>query len=808
MAKISALPVVSALDGSERVPVVQGGVAHGVTVAQLADYILQLIGDDLPQAIIPKGQVFEGDSRVWDGADPEWPYIWAKQFSLVTGLPYTNLGVGGMKLVDMDAQYASRVGAAFNASNRDSLAILAGINDLGKDMTGTVTDATLRTAIQSLCAKARATGYRKICIYTVPGTTFNPGAPTWTWNATKQGYLDAYNAWLRANWASIGDKLVDIAALPQFSDPDNTAFFSDKLHFTPSLAWFLVKTLQAALALPTVSPDSTPNAFSFSAITSATVSTQYATTAKTYIVGMTAPAAISVTGGEYQINDGAWTSAPGTIEPWSFVKIRQTSSASAGTTSTLTLTVGGVSASRTVTTAGVAPPAGPFQWRGNVEGQTGYAITARQEQVSFSNGQLVFTRAGDTAPSNSFVIWPLGTDFVVGESYDIPISGVIEGVSPSAGINIGVSANSSGSGGTSSVTMSASIASGSEPYSFVATAATMYLVIAQGIAPGNDSVWRLNSLGPLAIAAPALPTIWLSGAVSQSEGNSGTTNYTYTATRSKTTGAVSAQWTFDAGATSPSDFVGGNYPAGGNVNFADGAASATITIQVQGDTDIEPNESFTVTIAAPSGYAQGSPVSATGTITNDDSASLPVFVNPPVVGSGTYSNSNRTIADMAAPSSVRFNAALTGKKVWAVRYDAFGSNPQWASAGITDALATTSGVGFDTHSIGLLQSGGFYAGGFVGGSTTAIAAGDIIGFLFDQATKKLWITRNGTAFLGNSTATTNAAGVAAGTEGLALGAWASAAAALYPAVGANANAGKGFTIVDYPWAPPSGFTKL
>jgi hypothetical protein len=57
--------------------------------------------------------------------------------------------------------------------------------------------------------------------------------------------------------------------------------------------------------------------------------------------------------------------------------------------------------------------------------------------------------------------------------------------------------------------------------------------------------------------------------------------------------------------------------------MADGVASGTITISVNGDTTVEPDEQFTVSIAAPSGYAAGSAMSATGTILNDDTANMP-----------------------------------------------------------------------------------------------------------------------------------------------------------------------------------------
>jgi hypothetical protein len=64
-----------------------------------------------------------------------------------------------------------------------------------------------------------------------------------------------------------------------------------------------------------------------------------------------------------------------------------------------------------------------------------------------------------------------------------------------------------------------------------------------------------------------------------------------------------------------SDFVGGVFP-GGQVSFAANETSKVITINVQGDTIIESNEGFTVTLS----NAIGMLGDTSGTIRNDDQA--------------------------------------------------------------------------------------------------------------------------------------------------------------------------------------------
>lgn len=113
--------------------------------------------------------------------------------------------------------------------------------------------------------------------------------------------------------------------------------------------------------------------------------------------------------------------------------------------------------------------------------------------------------------------------------------------------------------------------------------------------------------------------------VAQSEGDSGTTAYSFTVERTNTTsGDVTFSGTFAAGTTNAADY-GGTLPTTFSGTIPDGASSATVTIAVAGERVFEPNESFSLTLKA-----VGNPVTpaylsataadlvATGTIVNDD----------------------------------------------------------------------------------------------------------------------------------------------------------------------------------------------
>ena len=82
------------------------------------------------------------------------------------------------------------------------------------------------------------------------------------------------------------------------------------------------------------------------------------------------------------------------------------------------------------------------------------------------------------------------------------------------------------------------------------------------------------------------------------EGDAGSAALTFTVNRNGgSDGAVSATWTVGFGTANSGDLAAGQ-PLTGTVNFADGQTSATITVQVAGDTEYEPNESLTVTLSA------------------------------------------------------------------------------------------------------------------------------------------------------------------------------------------------------------------
>lgn len=109
-----------------------------------------------------------------------------------------------------------------------------------------------------------------------------------------------------------------------------------------------VDTLNAAFVAAGI--DTVPDAFTFTDVTDATVSTLYVSNAIT-VGGINFDSSISVSGGEYDINNAeSWTSASGTVSSGDTVEVRQTSSATGSTQTDTVLTIGGVSDTYSVTT--------------------------------------------------------------------------------------------------------------------------------------------------------------------------------------------------------------------------------------------------------------------------------------------------------------------------------------------------------------------------------------------------------------------------------------------------------------------------
>ena len=119
-----------------------------------------------------------------------------------------------------------------------------------------------------------------------------------------------------------------------------------------------------------------------------------------------------------------------------------------------------------------------------------------------------------------------------------------------------------------------------------------------------------NGIGHTYIAIIATDAI-------QAEGNGGSTSYTFTVARSgNTSGSTTATWAVSSSQATADDFVGRVFPTG-TVTFATGDSSKTIIVEVNGDSNIENDEIFAVSLSDPAG-ATINTATAYGAILDDD----------------------------------------------------------------------------------------------------------------------------------------------------------------------------------------------
>ncbi|WP_374057830.1 putative Ig domain-containing protein [Xanthomonas sp. WHRI 6108] len=150
----------------------------------------------------------------------------------------------------------------------------------------------------------------------------------------------------------------------------------------------------------------------------------------------------------------------------------------------------------------------------------------------------------------------------------------------------------------------------------------------------------------------ALPALSIDD-VSVNEGNSGTTTATFTVSLSAASGqTVSVNYiTADGTATAGSDYAARS----GTLTFAPGVTAQGVAITVNGDTAVEPNETFSVGLSGASN-ASIARANGTGTIVNDD---VVVVVGPaslPAATAGSAYSQTLSASGGTAPHTFAITA--------------------------------------------------------------------------------------------------------------------------------------------------------
>ncbi len=172
----------------------------------------------------------------------------------------------------------------------------------------------------------------------------------------------------------------------------------------------------AAFTSTTVGPDSTPDAFVFTPVFNVALNTAVESNVVT-ITGINTTTALRVTGGEYSLNGGAYTSAAARLNAGATVRVRHTSATTPGTDTTTTLTVGDFSSSFVSTTIGADTTPDTLLFTEQLGVATSAVITSNAQtitgintaiNVSIANGEFAinggaFTSAAATANNGDTV---------------------------------------------------------------------------------------------------------------------------------------------------------------------------------------------------------------------------------------------------------------------------------------------------------------------------------------------------------------------------------------------------------------------
>ena len=147
---------------------------------------------------------------------------------------------------------------------------------------------------------------------------------------------------------------------------------------------------------------------------------------------------------------------------------------------------------------------------------------------------------------------------------------------------------------------------------------------------------RLDVTALVQVVPPSTaPSVSIASA-SVSEGNSGSTSLVFNVTLSA---ASTNDVTVDFATTPGTALAGSDYTTtSGTLTFLAGQTTQTITVNVVGDTSVEPNETFTVNLSNPVNAQVGTAI-GTGSIINDDVAVTPSLAINDVSGlenAGTF----------------------------------------------------------------------------------------------------------------------------------------------------------------------------
>jgi hypothetical protein len=165
---------------------------------------------------------------------------------------------------------------------------------------------------------------------------------------------------------------------------------------TSTTSTLTIGGVSAGFTSTTEAADTTPESFAFASVGNVARNTPI-DSASVSVTGINAPAAISISNGSYSLDGGAFTSAAGQVSAGQQVRVRHTSASAFSTSTTSTLTIGGVSAGFTSTTEAIDTTPAPFDFVDVVEAPRRSTVSSNIVTVSGINAPATVTVSGGGA---------------------------------------------------------------------------------------------------------------------------------------------------------------------------------------------------------------------------------------------------------------------------------------------------------------------------------------------------------------------------------------------------------------------------
>lgn len=149
------------------------------------------------------------------------------------GYEIFNVATIGANIASISTEYATQVASLFDGlASQNILVLRIGANDIPLLVSRQANYA-------AYCSTAQATGW-KIVVVPVLYSAFLNGAAI--------ADVDAFNAWLVANFSTFANAYADILAVPEAMDPFDPVYFPDGIHPSPALHALTTPVISAAIS--------------------------------------------------------------------------------------------------------------------------------------------------------------------------------------------------------------------------------------------------------------------------------------------------------------------------------------------------------------------------------------------------------------------------------------------------------------------------------------------------------------------------------------------------------------------------------